>query len=65
MLLIEFLLVICSFQVSKKKNRKLLPRLLRPWEEEVKCHSCRQQAKGKEASESHLIHREGGEKRQA
>lgn len=34
MLLIEFLLVICSFQVSKKKNRKLLPRLLGPWEEE-------------------------------
>ncbi|KAK5859274.1 hypothetical protein PBY51_003354 [Eleginops maclovinus] len=60
MLLIEFLLVICSFQVSKKKHRKLLPHLLRPWEEEVKCHSFRQQAEEKEASESHLIRREAG-----
>lgn len=65
MLLIEFLLVICSFQVSKKKNRKLLPHLLRPWEEEVKCHSCRQNAKEKEASKSYLIHKEGSEKRGA
>lgn len=64
MLLIEFLLVICSFQVSKKKNRKLQPHLLRPWEG-VKCHSCWQRAKEKEASESHLIHREGSEKRGA
>lgn len=65
MLVIELLLVICSFQVSKKKNRKLLPHLPRPWEEEIKCHSCLQQVREKEVSKSHLICREGGKKRGA